>query len=466
MGELTDNKSGSDTPSLYEAAKAYVRAAIELAHERSPEKSAPISGGPSNWVRESETVFRMRETEIPYWFLCLARCRNEMMALSEYGPLVAALRSDAAIAPLLETLVGSPWSAMRIEADSIIQHLVWQTTEASGELGFDASAFEEVFRRLVADLHRPELDYVFVTPLFGLMAESLPMRLMPPSVEIDRLTDSEIARCLRIGVLPSPISAIGAGIALVGSGAGVRICFKVRRRIDEVSKDESDRATNEIERLRLQTEAVIYALRLFKEGQVPIVGSVLFTEQWPSASGTQSMGTFGGPSICNYELKADETVEFRRFWDDLQKCSAKAQFVEAAMRRFGYAGERHRPEDQLVDLLIAAESLFLTDAGGATDRGELRYRLSIRSAFFIEESGYSRHELFDHMRHAYNVRSAIVHGGRPEARDLVLPKRDRVELPKFVEETRRLLRLSLKKAIRMAAAGDPAFGQWEQPILD
>ena len=40
-------------------------------------------------------------------------------------------------------------------------------------------------------------------------------------------------------------------------------------------------------------------------------------------------------------------------------------------------------EDALADLVIAMESLFLSDAGEAKERGELRYRLAQRLAFFL-----------------------------------------------------------------------------------
>jgi hypothetical protein len=60
-----------------------------------------------------------------------------------------------------------------------------------------------------------------------------------------------------------------------------------------------------------------------------------------------------------------------------------------AVRRFSYACERDRPDDRLVDLMIAAESLFLGGESGPGNRGELSYRLSLRAAFFIDSRDYS-----------------------------------------------------------------------------
>lgn len=447
---MSDNKGGSDSSALYEAARAYVRAAMELAANEHVLEKPPSTG--TDWIRQSSNAFTMRESEVTYWAICLTLCRNKLMALPEYGRLVAALQSDATIAPMLGTTVGSGWSSIGITADSIVHHLAHQFVRKCGSLRFDEALFGQVFRELDTDLHRSEFDYVLVTPLFGLKAESLPMRLAP-TIEIDQLTDPEIVRCLHMGLSPTMV----LGMAVVGSGIGVRIPLRAQRQIGEIPKDELDRRIKTIGQLLEQVEDVIHALRLFKDGDLPHPVAVMFSEQWPCQGATQRLGAPGG-SLCNYELKADEAVEFQRFWADLQKCSERS--VEAAIRRFGYAGERHRPEDKLVDLLIAAESLFLTDTNL-----EVSYRLSVRFALFVEGSDYSRRELFDHMKKAYDVRSIIVHGREPK-KEIVSPKLGKVTFPKFVDETRQPLRLSLKKAIRMAASDDPAFGRWEHPILD
>lgn len=63
--------------------------------------------------------------------------------------------------------------------------------------------------------------------------------------------------------------------------------------------------------------------------------------------------------------------------------------------------------------MIAAEALFLSDLGSSTDRGELKYRLALRAAHFIEAADLTRRQVFEHMKRAYDVRSAIAHGGRP-----------------------------------------------------
>jgi len=57
----------------------------------------------------------------------------------------------------------------------------------------------------------------------------------------------------------------------------------------------------------------------------------------------------------------------------------------------------------------AEEALFLTDSGAGKYRGELRFRLALRAAAFIQ--GDEPRSTYSLMRKAYDLRSQIVHGG-------------------------------------------------------
>jgi len=78
--------------------------------------------------------------------------------------------------------------------------------------------------------------------------------------------------------------------------------------------------------------------------------------------------------------------------------------------------------------MICAESLFLADFGVPRDRGEHRYRLSLRSAVFIQSPPHTRRAIYAHMRRAYDARSAIVHDGG-EPRPDVLKSLDGAQIP-------------------------------------
>ena len=158
------------------------------------------------------------------------------------------------------------------------------------------------------------------------------------------------------------------------------------------------------------------------------------------------------PWTNNYELRHEETDEFSDFWKRFQDVTARGELANA-VRRFSYASERERHDDSLVDLMIAAESIFLADVGPPQDRGELQYRLALRAAFFIDSPEYSRREIFKHMKRAYSARSAIVHGrGEPDRKMLKSPNDAPVSFQDFTKVTEHFLRVALKKRIEMGKA--------------
>ena len=64
----------------------------------------------------------------------------------------------------------------------------------------------------------------------------------------------------------------------------------------------------------------------------------------------------------------------------------------------------------------------------------------------------------------YDLRSTIVHGGAPQARDIKL-KGEQVELNVFVEATAAILRAALHKALKQLAAGGRLSIAWDDLVL-
>lgn len=74
-----------------------------------------------------------------------------------------------------------------------------------------------------------------------------------------------------------------------------------------------------------------------------------------------------------------------------------------------YEGHHRRttPEDQLIDLVIALESLF-----SPSDKGELRFRISLNAALLLGNDAEDRTGIMDFVKNMYDHRSALVHGGK------------------------------------------------------
>ncbi|MDP2948552.1 MAG: HEPN domain-containing protein [Chloroflexota bacterium] len=176
----------------------------------------------------------------------------------------------------------------------------------------------------------------------------------------------------------------------------------------------------------------VTALRLTKAGRVwfnvhkyapthPVFGC-------PRA-GSGGRGAPGG-SGPDYHLAPADVPTVRRIVEALHK-HPLAGNVRVALDRFNLGCERERPDDTLIDYWIALEALFLPDEPPQ----ELRYRASLRVAYFVGQHPEDREEIFRQIRRSYDVRSAIVHGRKSE------------DAPQVAQFTEDVLRRALRRAV-------------------
>jgi len=166
---------------------------------------------------------------------------------------------------------------------------------------------------------------------------------------------------------------------------------------------------------------------------------------------------FGG----RMELLEAELPSFLQLWELLVEGAERFSF---SIHRFNLAFERNLIADRIVDLVIAAEALLLGDID-ETYRGELRFRLALRGAKFIEHTEYNEREVFYVMRRAYDARSSIVHGGSPK--DTRLPGNPKADLSALTSATEDLVRLGLRKALSMREDANSLrqSGYWDTLLL-
>ncbi len=454
-----------ESPSLFSAAKSYVMAAMDLLNKRCPPSPPQVLHGLRRWEREGE-AFRQRDMVQPYWVRCVMTHANAHHSLNEHGEFVAALRRDPEIGPQLEALVGHEFAMTKLETHKVTDRLVWQIARRSNSLEFSEEAFAEEYRRFDSDLRRKQYEIIIAAPLLGLVIDAAPTDL-EKGLELDRLSDDEIANCLEANLFASP--PVIHGLAPIRELFGVRIHYVLPKRDIGLTASDVQPAFDRLDEAVGLADQVLHALRTFGPGRVSLPGSVRFNDQWP-VGGWRSWQSGSSPRVTQdyfsreYKLTVSQAREFATFWRELQSAKKEA-FIATAVRRFGYASDRDRRDDRLVDLMIAAESLFLreTDAGEARNRGEMRYRLAERFAFFVgEEPGCPRRSLFRQIRNAYDVRSAIVHGAAPSEDSLKVID-EKVSIEKFVHVTEQLLRLALKKMVHLQRRN--ALPDWTKLIF-
>jgi Apea-like HEPN len=101
----------------------------------------------------------------------------------------------------------------------------------------------------------------------------------------------------------------------------------------------------------------------------------------------------------------------RTVWAHLaSRATSKRRLPDICTRRFAMAFDRGRVDDQLIDMMIVAEALFLSDQ--STDRSELGYRMRLRAAKLLQKhDGTDPGGTAKLFSEVYSLRSTIVHGG-------------------------------------------------------
>jgi hypothetical protein len=163
------------------------------------------------------------------------------------------------------------------------------------------------------------------------------------------------------------------------------------------------------------------------------------------------------------ELVLSEPQEFRAFLELFRAALRKNRTMAAVARRFGYAGERPRRDDEIVDLVSSLEGLLLSDIRRGA---EYRFRTAIRGALFIDGSGLTAREVKKQLIRGYDVRSAVAHGGTPSESDLKSANGESLTLDEFVEGIEELVRLAVRKAIECVGAGNGWPPDWDALALE
>jgi Apea-like HEPN len=220
------------------------------------------------------------------------------------------------------------------------------------------------------------------------------------------------------------------------------------------------------DRSQRMAEDILRVLRLVHHGIFSIAGAVHLSKTWFDEDEEPRYDFIQGSSrssLMTSVFSTKQCEEVEEFYKALQEPRVVQHrgLVQAA-RRYGFAIESHREEDRIVDVMIAAEALFLSDAGSAQERGELKYRLSLRAAYFMGKDINERKTIFRFMKNAYDARSTIAHGGQPTK--LKGLNGEQIGLHQFTHFTAHYVRRGLRKAIREAPPEGP-FMDWDSLIL-
>ena len=416
-----------------------------------------------------------RYKAVPRFFTAEQQCAIRLLGeLREAGmqslaDVDAALAADTTIGPRLsgQSVMSFGAGGGAWQGPSMVQLLVDRaisSVEAFDDraVAWDFVATQTDFhaRQWAQELRRPSDRITNILVLHEFEAPAVPI-LVEPGLEIDELCEHEIGAALSLG------GGGARGFSLdertISKTFGVRRSFDSQLFIDEIPPAESEREQTVRQDAEARAELVLLALRVFKAGRVGTSGRFQYVTSWTAevAPVQARLGPgFGWHAGDPYVLADEEVTAFCEFWSAFAKVHERP-LLASALRRFNFAADRTQADDEIVDLMIAAESLFLSEMDERY-RGELRFRLSTRAASLLGKTLEERLSFFKFMRRAYDARSTIVHGSHPGEEELRGPDGESVTVSDFAEALEGVVRATLQVAINFLATGQRFPPAWEE----
>ncbi len=429
---------------LYDALLSLTKASLEIITRRTT-ADLPVTTE-SVWVKQDGGSYIKQPTPRPFWVIVLHKANTEIKETPEFLDFLSVVTTDEVISRQLNQLVGTCLGSFRFEADRIASWPVCEFLTDQKIIEFNIPTFNVIYSKIESTLYAGDIEYENITPLCGFTMEDSNISLAE-NMSIVKLSEEEILDCFRAGVKLGPSQGDCDFIHGIHSYA-LKISYKFPKVIGE--RDVSLKDIEENEYFSYKNErAIIDALRIYKEGKLYPISSIRKSRSLLSLGYYISAEIPVKPFMNDkYKLLKSETSEFKSFFEKKTKAAlSEKNFLSVGIRRFSQSNERDNIEDRIIDLMIAAEAIFLSPDG---DRGELSYRLSHRAAMFIETDVNKQRYLFDFMRNAYDIRSKIVHGTKPK-----LPQKmdgSNYTLDEFCDDIEKKLRISIKKAITLTAA--------------
>jgi len=453
----------AEFPELKEALRKWtVEVVASLADDRT---ARHVGIGWPQWGCDPDGIFRDIARPMGGWDY---RNLDRFKYLASWPSVIKVLLDDDQLSRQIDTLVGTAQGGLRLEAFNIAV----QVLPGPDELSRVDEAFEDRYDQLEAFLTANELDFKAIWPVPGLIVDGIPLQL-EPEIELDGMTDRELAVALRTEIIRPPFSSA----KLFQASPADRTCFRYRYRLTKMVGSHDEESAAQVQELeqRLQdiratieeSLALVLPEPMMTAGRFAISG-----DRWSPLSGGVTFQQATMPRSARarrVQMDTQLVTDLQEVWRYMSRRSLleRHKGLALALRRLSYQAQRERPEDELLDTMIAAEALYLTGLGSESYRGELRYRLALRAALWADgpQLGLSKRDVLKLMQSAYDVRSAIAHGGTPNPKIMKIQDR-RIELSELVKSTRMVVSTGCRRALAVAATSDAGWPpNWDELVL-
>ncbi len=356
--------------------------------------------------------------------------------------VTAAVLADQILNGLVDRMVGTPGMQHRISLDAIANAVVFMYPASLPDCSFEQPLFDKAYEDFERTYYATEIEINVVMPFYAMRAPGAPIDFTS-DVKLRKLEENECPWFILDEHMIGPVYGLAA-----------KLRFPI-----PIPTEVWDRRENQADPIQAQMSKICKALAVFKRGKCAIVGTITTSESPLLASTSLAYPEHAvrTPFFDSYEILPVEVDELRDFYVAMvSRTVVQNKAVQVAIRRFFDLVHRTNTHDRLVDLVIAAEAIFLSDQ---QHQSELRYRLALRAAAFLSNWNESPRAVFKQFKKAYDMRSKIVHGGN-------LAKFEKeANLAEFTKEFEDAVRFALKRVIVELAEGGNPLQDWD-PLIE
>lgn len=415
MEELKEKKKGKGSEGIqiknevfYQKCKNFVVEALKLLNSYLKKGESIPEYMIQDISLDSECVWEypFRRTLVLWPFV--SRHEKELEQQPEFLDCKCYMSEEENINKHLNRLVGTAHAQQSlITPELILESFLYQSFDKATPFEFNSNVFDCVYARIEDFFYCEKIKFVLSAPLQNFQCELEKIELTK-DLRIVRMSKQEREDLWRgsrySGWIPDNL--------LPHLTHCLQLNFEKPKIFEDASQKINQNSLQEIptEIARATFDEVVSALRLFKPGIVGFSMIITTPITWfPYGGGsTNWYGKHFEPS--RFILTEPEVKEFKALFQEFSQKESLLQdssFINLALRRFNYAHERKRPEDKLIDYMIALETAYIVD-----DPGEYGYKIAIRAASLLGKTLHEKEEIFLEIKKAYHLRSKIVHGSK------------------------------------------------------
>jgi len=237
--------------------------------------------------------------------------------------------------------------------------------------------------------------------IYNLEIETVPLPLPKFNAEVVRLSENDLPRLIGETTFTSALHDPRTGTCFTK--------FVDRENIDDNSM---------FQRCWQITHTIVQLLRYFRYGIIDMdYGGIYYLPVWVNEIRRVGIRIWGLPrkdrQDTSYALANSDLSRLEAYGQAYQKLKPLIDNVSGSLRQAtSFAGNyfeghnaRTKPEEKLIDLVIALEVLF------SPGRDELRFRIAQRAAILLAKNADERVSIKHFLMRIYDARSGLVHAG-------------------------------------------------------